>query len=86
MADWRFTGKNPLLQPNEQFTIGVSFPAQFLPNYTPTAQSGGGFDISPNHPSRDSGFRGNLHLHIHRLPGQQKQLLNPQSQHGNLGR
>ncbi len=31
-------GKTSLLQPNEQFMVGVSFPAQFMPNYTPTAQ------------------------------------------------
>ena len=30
----------PTLQPNQQYPIGVSFPAQYLPNYTPT-QSGG---------------------------------------------
>ena len=36
--------EKPSIAPNEQFTIGVSFPAQFLPNYTPTVQSGGGFD------------------------------------------
>ena len=33
--------EKPSLAPNEQFTIGVSFPAQYLPNYTPTAESGG---------------------------------------------
>ena len=38
--------EKPFLAPNEQFPIGVSFPSQFLPNYTPTATptSGGGFD------------------------------------------
>ena len=38
--------EKPSLAPNEQFPIGVSFPSQFLPNYTPTATptSGGGFD------------------------------------------
>lgn len=29
------------IAPNEQFKVGVSFPAQFLPNYTPSAQSDG---------------------------------------------
>jgi hypothetical protein len=32
----------PTLQPNQQYPIGVSFPASALPNYTPT-QGGGGF-------------------------------------------
>jgi hypothetical protein len=36
--------EKPSLAPNEQFPIGVSFPSQFLPNFTPTAQSSGGFD------------------------------------------
>ena len=31
----------PTLQPNEQYPIGVSFPAQYLPNYVPTQTSGG---------------------------------------------
>lgn len=31
----------PVLQPNERYIIGVSFPGRFLPNYTPS--SGGGF-------------------------------------------
>ena len=35
--------EKPSLQPNEQFLIGVSFPAQYLPNYTPPTE-GGGFD------------------------------------------
>ena len=36
MGSWRFTGKNPLYKPNEQFLVGVSFPAKFLPNYIPS--------------------------------------------------
>ena len=31
----------PVLQPNEQYLLGVSFPASSLPNYTPTEPSGG---------------------------------------------
>ncbi len=31
----------PFLQPNEQYLLGVSFPASFLPNYNPTQSSGG---------------------------------------------
>jgi hypothetical protein len=31
----------PVLQPNEQYLLGVSFPASFLPNYTPAEPSGG---------------------------------------------
>jgi hypothetical protein len=31
----------PVLQPNEQYLLGVSFPADSLPNYNPTQSSGG---------------------------------------------
>jgi hypothetical protein len=31
----------PTLQANQQYPIGVSFPAQYLPNYVPTQPSGG---------------------------------------------
>jgi hypothetical protein len=31
----------PVLQPNEQYLLGVSFPASSLPNYKPTQSSGG---------------------------------------------
>jgi hypothetical protein len=31
----------PVLQPNEQYLLGVSFPASALPNYNPTKASGG---------------------------------------------
>jgi hypothetical protein len=31
----------PVLQPNEQYLLGVSFPASSLPNYNPTQASGG---------------------------------------------
>jgi hypothetical protein len=31
----------PVLQPNEQYLLGVSFPASALPNYNPTQASGG---------------------------------------------
>jgi hypothetical protein len=31
----------PVLQPNEQYLLGVSFPASSLPNYNPTQTSGG---------------------------------------------
>jgi hypothetical protein len=34
----------PVLQPNEQYLLGVSFPASSLPNYKP-AQSSGGFGL-----------------------------------------
>jgi Predicted membrane protein (DUF2207) N-terminal domain len=34
----------PVLQPNEHYLIGVSFPARFLPNYNPSAGGGGGFE------------------------------------------
>jgi hypothetical protein len=34
----------PVLQPNEQYLLGVSFPASSLPNYNPT-QSSGGFGL-----------------------------------------
>ena len=32
-----------LIEPNEQFKVGVSFPARFMPNYVPIATSGVGF-------------------------------------------
>jgi hypothetical protein len=32
----------PILQANQQYIVGVSFPAKYLPNYTPTSSSGGG--------------------------------------------
>jgi hypothetical protein len=32
--------EKPVLQPNEQFLVGVSFPAKYLPNYNPS-QAGG---------------------------------------------
>jgi Predicted membrane protein (DUF2207) len=35
--------EKPVIQANEQFLVGVSFPARFMPNYTPP--EGGGFDI-----------------------------------------
>jgi hypothetical protein len=31
----------PVLQPNEQYSLGVSFPASSMPNYNPTQASGG---------------------------------------------
>lgn len=33
--------EKPVLQPNEQYLVGVSFPAQYLPNYSPAQPSGG---------------------------------------------
>ena len=33
--------EKPSIAANEQFKVGVSFPAQFLPNYTPSTQSDG---------------------------------------------
>lgn len=32
--------EKPVLQPNEQYLVGVSFPAQYLPNYNPEQSSG----------------------------------------------
>jgi hypothetical protein len=38
--------EKPVLQANEQFLVGVSFPAKFLPNYSPPQPSGfGGLEI-----------------------------------------
>ena len=36
--------EKPVIQPNEQFLVGVSFPAKFLPNYVPSS-GGGGFSL-----------------------------------------
>jgi hypothetical protein len=36
--------EKPVIQANEQFKVGVSFPSRFMPNYSPP-QSGGGFDF-----------------------------------------
>ena len=36
--------EKPIIQPNEQFLVGVSFPANFLPNYVPSS-GGGGFSL-----------------------------------------
>jgi hypothetical protein len=33
--------EKPSIQPNEQFKVGVSFPASFMPNYIPSSSSGG---------------------------------------------
>ena len=33
--------EKPILAPNEQLTLGVSFPAQYMPNYVPSTASGG---------------------------------------------
>ena len=33
----------PVLQANEQFMVGVSFPAKFLPNYNPSHSGGFSF-------------------------------------------
>jgi len=33
--------EKPSIQPNEQFKVGVSFPASFMPNYVPSSSSGG---------------------------------------------
>jgi hypothetical protein len=33
----------PVLQANQQYLIGVSFPARFMPNYNPGSSGGGGF-------------------------------------------
>jgi hypothetical protein len=33
--------EKPQIQANEQFTVGVSFPSRFMPNYVPTSSSGG---------------------------------------------
>ncbi len=35
----------PVLQPNEQYLLGISFPASALPDYTPSPPSGGGFGL-----------------------------------------
>jgi hypothetical protein len=38
--------EKPQLQPNEQLTLGVSFPARFMPNYIPSSSSGyGAIDV-----------------------------------------
>jgi hypothetical protein len=38
--------EKPSLAPNEQLTLGVSFPAQYMPNYVPSNSGGGvGFDF-----------------------------------------
>ncbi len=46
VVDGRFAvyWEKPVIQPNEQFKVGVSFPARFLPNYVPTS---GGFNFGP---------------------------------------
>ena len=36
--------EKPVIQANERFMVGVSFPARFMPNYVPSP-SGGGFDF-----------------------------------------
>jgi hypothetical protein len=36
--------EKPVIQPNEQFTVGISFPSKFMPNYNPP-QTGGGIDF-----------------------------------------
>jgi hypothetical protein len=36
--------EKPVIQANEKFLVGVSFPARFMPNYTP-APTGGGLDF-----------------------------------------
>ena len=36
--------EKPVIQANEQFMVGVSFPSRFMPNYNPP-QTGGGFDF-----------------------------------------
>ncbi|HLN89424.1 MAG TPA: hypothetical protein VK253_05100, partial [Candidatus Binatia bacterium] len=36
--------QKPSIGPNEQFKVGVSFPARFMPNYVPSS-SGGGFNF-----------------------------------------
>ncbi|MGE5533182.1 MAG: hypothetical protein ACM3UN_02395 [Bacillota bacterium] len=36
--------QKPSIGPNEQFKVGVSFPARFMPNYIPSS-SGGGFNF-----------------------------------------
>jgi hypothetical protein len=36
--------EKPVIQANEQFFVGVSFPSRFMPNYNPP-QSGGGIDF-----------------------------------------
>ena len=36
--------EKPVIQANEQFMVGVSFPSKFMPNYNPP-QTGGGFDF-----------------------------------------
>ena len=35
----------PVLQPNEQYLLGVSFPASSMPNYNPSESSGGGIGL-----------------------------------------
>ena len=37
--------EKPSIQPNEQFKVGVSFPASFMPNYVPTQSGSGGLDF-----------------------------------------
>jgi hypothetical protein len=37
--------ETPVLQPNEQYLVGVSFPAKYMPNFNPSKSSGtGGFE------------------------------------------
>src|SRR5665648_1134362 len=37
--------EKPIIQPNEQFKVGVSFPSSFMPNYVPSQPGGGGLDF-----------------------------------------
>jgi hypothetical protein len=37
--------EKPVIQANEQFLVGVSFPASFMPNYVPSQSGSGGFDF-----------------------------------------
>ena len=40
-----FYWEKPVIQANEQFFVGFSFPASFMPNYVPSQSGSGGFDF-----------------------------------------
>ncbi len=75
--------EKPVLQPNEQFLVGVSFPAKYLPNYYPS-QVGGLEELEISILLFGLAAFAIFVIGFIVFKVQKKHLLNTENQHGNL--